>query len=120
MVEFHDDTPSHCNFLCKVCEQAIPALRPGEAYGCAFCNQYSIQLLRPGSYYGPLLVQTVIESEMVKEKNFYLVFLPGYQEASVVEKHDKNRIVKTFPLTELTHELAVQWVNKLKKYVTFQ
>jgi hypothetical protein len=111
----------HCNFLCKVCEQAIPALRSGSRYSCPICSQYVIVLKNPNSYYGSgSLVESVVESESVIEKNYYLIFLPDWQEANVVERRDKNRIVKNFPLTELTHELAVQWVNKLKKYVTFQ
>jgi hypothetical protein len=38
-------------------------------------------------------------------------------------KDEDSYLMKTlysFPLNELTHELAVQWVNKIKTYCVFQ
>lgn len=63
-----------------------------------------------------------IESESLIEKNYYLIFFPSYKEANVVEtiEGNKPRIIKTFPLEELNHELAIQWIKKLETYALFQ
>jgi hypothetical protein len=96
---------------CKVCEKAIPVPKYGESYWCIECQKYQIVCLDNG----------YVESEMLRVDNYHLIFFPTYKEANVVETNDSGKkIVNTFPLNELTHELAVQWVNKLKTYVLFQ
>ena len=112
---------------CKVCEKEIKAVqfstsygrRSADGYGCE-CLQYSFRMTNSSLIKENDDKLLIVESETIMSKNYFLVFFPVYQEANVVEKNERNRIVKTFPLTELTHELAVQWVNKLKTYVLFQ
>lgn len=119
---------------CKVCEKEIKDVqfstsyryRGSENYNCD-CMQYSFI-----AQHSSILKEDIdnkvprfltVESETIMSKNYFLIFFPTYQEASVVEKgegYNNKRIVKTFALKELTHELAVQWVNKLKTYTIFQ
>lgn len=97
---------------CKVCETAIPPPKYGEDYWCIHCSKYSV-------VYG--YWDNVVESETISVDNYYLCFLPLHKEANVVEKSDNNhRIINTFQLDELTHEVAVKWAEKLAIYKTFQ
>jgi hypothetical protein len=96
---------------CKLCEKEIPVPKYGVTYWCSHCQQYQV-IWHDNGY---------IESEVLTSGNYHLIFFPSYQEANVVEKNDNSKkIINTFALNELTHELAVQWVNKLKTYVLFQ
>ena len=63
-----------------------------------------------------------LESETIREGNYHFCFFDVYKIATVVEwiESGKFRTVKQFSLNKLTHELAVQWVNKLKTYAIFQ
>jgi len=109
---------------CKVCEQAYQAYTKGVYSGmevpirswfCDNCKQYSIQF-REG----------IPETETITSGNYMLVFFVEYKEASIVERSMDDgarkdfRKVKNIPLNELTHEAALLWVEKLKKYVIFQ
>lgn len=64
----------------------------------------------------------VPESESLQVGNYFLHFFPEFKEASVVERleNGKFKLINSIKLNELTHELAVQWVKKLKTYVLFQ
>jgi hypothetical protein len=100
---------------CKFCEKEFSvssiyvASRRG-SHWCSHCKKYSIVFSSDG----------YTESETLTIGNYHLVFFPAYHEANVVENNDDRRIVKTFPLDELTHESATHWLDKLKKYVLFQ
>jgi hypothetical protein len=59
-----------------------------------------------------------IISETLIAGNFCLILFPQFEEASILEKGSAD-VLGIFQLKELTHELAVQWVNKLKVYVLF-
>jgi hypothetical protein len=66
-------------------------------------------------------VEDFVESEILTVNNYLLVFLAIYNEANVVEKNgDNKKIIHSFPLNELTHEAAAQWIKKLRTYVLFQ
>ena len=98
--------------ICKFCEKEItvPVLFHNGVV-CDGCKHYSMIFMSNG----------FIESEVLREGNYYLCFLPGHGEASVVETRDgSKRIINTIKMDELTHEQAVHWVNKLKTYVLFQ
>lgn len=96
---------------CKFCENKIPTPDLGADWWCPQCLQYSIVCL----YHG------IVESETVRSGNFYLTYFPNYKVASIVETKDlKPYNLKNIEMNELTHEQAVQWVNKLKTYVVFQ
>jgi hypothetical protein len=95
---------------CKICEINIPVPKYGLSWWCAECNRYQIICLDNG----------IVESELITIDNYNLVFFPAYKEANVVEATDGHKIVRTFPMDELTHELANQWIGKLKTYVIFQ
>jgi hypothetical protein len=95
--------------ICKVCENSLISTWGG--WSCISCEQYTANM----SY------DNMIESETVCVSNYYLVFFPIHKEANVVEKSEENnRIIKTFPIDELTHEEAIKWLEKLKTYVIFQ
>jgi hypothetical protein len=98
--------------VCKFCEAKIPVPDLGEDWSCTSCNKYSIVCIESG----------FAETENLRIGNYWLVFLPAYKEASVVEQVDgiKHKRINSIPMDELTHELAVQWVKKLKTYVIFQ
>jgi hypothetical protein len=50
-----------------------------------------------------------------------MIFFPAYKTASIASTGDDDKkVMKSFEMNELTHEQAVQWVNKLKTYVLFQ
>jgi hypothetical protein len=82
-------------------------------YKCRLCPEYNILLASD---------KLTVESEGIRVKNHKLVFYPNKKLASVWRDDDANSFIKvsSFSLNELTHELAVQWVNKLKTYVIFQ
>src|SRR5690242_3337241 len=95
---------------CKVCETKIPTPDLGDDWWCIKCRQYSIVCMDNG----------IVESETIRSGNFYLHFFPVHKSASIVSVADENfKKIKSFDMNELTHELAVQWANKLKLYVTF-
>ena len=100
---------------CKLCSEKIPTPKLGESWWCPNCQKYSFVCYENG----------VIESEVIRASNYYLVFLPIYKTASIVEVGNiKNmrgeRVLRTCDMDELTHELAVYWSDKLKTYVLFQ
>lgn len=96
---------------CKLCETKIPTPDLGSDWWCPVCRQYSITCLDNG----------IVESEALRSGNFYMTFFPAYKTASIVETKDSKPVnLKNIDMNELTHEQAVQWVNKLKLYVTFQ
>ena|SRR5277367_737648 len=98
---------------CKICGKDLPPFKNGfiARFAACECQKYQVVCLENG----------YIESETIKIDNYHLIFLPAYKEANVVESNDGDKkIINTFALDELTHELAVQWVNKLKTYVLFQ
>ena len=96
---------------CKLCDKAIPVPQFGVSWWCSQCQKYQVIYLDNG----------FVESEMIRVDNYHLVFFPTYKEANVVESNEGGKkIINSFTMNELTHELAVQWVNKLKTYVLFQ
>lgn len=96
---------------CKFCEHQIPKPELGDDWWCPKCQKYSIVCLDNG----------IVESETLRNGNFYMVFFPTYKTASIASTNDDNKkVMKSFEMNELTHEQAVQWVNKLKTYVIFQ
>src|SRR5579864_5656436 len=112
----HRGFESHCplQFMiesCKICETKIPVPELGTDWWCPKCRQYSIVCWENG----------IVETETIRTKNFYMVFIPAYKTASIASTNeDDKKIMRSFDLNELTHELAVQWANKLKTYVVFQ
>jgi hypothetical protein len=100
---------------CKYCEKDIPVPKQGNDYWCIHCNHYLIET----DYWGDYLA-----NEILIVGNFSLHFSIKERMASIVTTNPKGNtwleVIPPFPLNELTHELAVQWVNKLKIYVTFQ
>jgi hypothetical protein len=95
---------------CKICNNNIPVPELGDDWWCPKCQQYSIVC-----DYGQ------VESETIRSGNFYMVYMPAYKTASISSTDsDDKKIFKSFEMNELTHEQAVQWVKKLKLYVTFQ
>lgn len=95
---------------CKICKHKIPTPELGDDWWCPKCQQYSIVC-----DYG------LVESETIRSGNFYLVYMPFYKTASISSTNNEDKkIFKSFEMNELTHEQAVQWVKKLKLYVTFQ
>jgi hypothetical protein len=95
---------------CKFCQSKIPVPELGADWWCPHCRQYSIACLDNG----------VVESETLRSGNFYMTFFPVFQTASIVETKDNKPVnLKNMSMNELTHEQAVQWVNKLKTYVLF-
>lgn len=95
---------------CKICEKEIPTPDLGDDWWCPVCQQYSIVCMENG----------MVESESIRSGNFYLHFFPAYGTASIVSTgKDEFKKLKSFDMNELTHEQAVQWVKKLKLYVTF-
>lgn len=79
---------------------------------CHFCPEYFIVYS---------FVKNKVITEKLLVKNFGFQFYPSSKEVRVYKEASKGRIfMQTFTLNKLTHELAVQWVNKLKIYVTFQ
>jgi hypothetical protein len=96
---------------CKFCEHKIPVPDLGDDWWCPVCQKYSIVCLD----------NSIVESETIRAGNFYMVFFPAYKTASIASTDDDDKkIMKSFEMNELTHEQAVQWVNKLKTYVLFQ
>lgn len=95
---------------CKICEEKIPVPELGEDWWCPKCMLYSIVC---DEY-------KLVESETIRAGNFYLHYFPVYKNASITYTKDENfKKLKSFEMDELTHEQAVQWVKKLKLYVTF-
>ena len=97
---------------CKVCQKAIPVPQYGTLYWCIDCQQYHV-----------CYSNGLVESETIKSDNYHLVFFPSDKEANVVEDKGSGqpaKIIKTMPMEELTHELAVHWIQKLKIYTVFQ
>jgi len=82
-------------------------------YKCRLCPEYNILLASN---------KVTVESEGIRVRNYKLVYYPNKKLASVFQDDNANSFIKvsSFPLNELTHELAVQWVNKLKTYIVFQ
>jgi hypothetical protein len=113
------------DYQCKLCDRVMifnKAVSDGIGnffkYRCVDCKQYT--MLLKGD-------QETVESETLAIGNYSLVFFPAINIASINESNTKakyvrslSRIVHRFSTKELTHELAVQWVKKLKTYVTFQ
>ena len=99
---------------CKFCEHPIPVPKLGNDYWCLHCQYYSLVMDSE--------LSGIAESESLRVGNYYLNFFPQNREGNVVEtnKDGNHRIIHTFSMNELTHELAVQWVKKLKTYVVFQ
>lgn len=96
---------------CKFCEFKIPTPELGDDWWCPKCQQYSVACYDNG----------IVESETLRKGNFYVIFFPVYKTASIVSTNDEDKkVMKSFEMNELTHEQAVQWVNKLKTYVLFQ
>lgn len=97
---------------CKICGKRIPTPSLGEDYWCYHCTKYSL-------VYDKELDS--VESETIRVGNYTLHFFPMYKEASVVEASDDNHhLLHKFSMEELTHDVALHWVDKLKKYVVFQ
>ena len=97
---------------CKVCERDIPPPQYGVDYWCIHCGKYYIVY---DDWTGDL------ESETIRSDNYCLNFFAAYKEASVVEgSAGHHRIINSFPLDELTHEVAIKWTEKLKLYVMYQ
>lgn len=110
---------------CKVCEEEYNAIHisqwhgielPIDGWHCHKCKSYDVAFDEDGS----------IETETISSGNYRLIFFAQYEQASIVEKdleskaRDAWRKVKNIELKALTHEVALQWVNKLKTYVIFQ
>ena len=100
--------------LCKFCQTP---LQEKEFYSksvvCQSCKKYGVSFFTSG----------IIESELVINKNYYLVYLNVYQDASVVELQNESKskkVLTSFPMEKLTPELVAYWFNKLKTYVLFQ
>lgn len=99
-------------YECKFCLKKIPNFSLGEDYWCIHCQLYSVVVDKE---------HHTVESETIRVGNYYLNFFNAYKEASVVESDDNgHRLIHNFQCPELTHELAVHWAEKLKKYVVFQ
>jgi hypothetical protein len=103
---------------CKVCKVAMPELtfttsmfpRPNGS-ACDACKIYSYLTNRDG----------YIETETLKVGNYYFIYFANYKSASVVEKNENtHRALSKIELTELTADIANEWVKKLKTYVLFQ
>jgi hypothetical protein len=69
----------------------------------------------------------VIYYELIKNEPFGLRFHVQENKAHLVKNFSKSFMswpfaspINSFSLKELTHELAIQWVNKLKTYTVFQ
>lgn len=114
------------DFFCKLCnrvmifEKKIWDSLAGDAfkYRCPNCKQYRM-LLKSGL--------EIIESETLEVGNFSVTFFPVQKRLRLVENFPIevgqpmfNIIKNVYGINELTHELAVQWVKKLKTCVTFQ
>lgn len=95
---------------CKVCEKEIPVPKLGEDYWCLHCQKYSISCLSNG----------YPESETIRVGNYFLVYMTAYKEASVVSVDESKKVLRNIPINEMTHEIALQWVQKLKTYCLFQ
>lgn len=85
-------------------------------FKCHLCSEY-------------FLVYSTAKNKVITEKlrlkNFGLQFFPQTKEARLYKecgvKFDTSHIFfQTLKINELTHELAIQWVNKLKTYIIFQ
>lgn len=95
---------------CKICEKVIPVPQLGDDWWCPDCQKYSISCLSNG----------FPESETIRVGNYFLVYMTAYREASVVSVDENKKILRNIPINEITHEIALQWVTKLKTYVLFQ
>ena len=110
---------------CKVCYGNIISKDYRESeYMCSNCEFYSFVTQTRLTYNSPLNKEDVFKfvvSETLQVKNYYLIFWVEECQAKVIEDNGgEKKIIHSFSLNELTHELAVQWVNKLKTYVIFQ
>jgi hypothetical protein len=104
-------------YNCKICNKIINVELPIKYYDshkCLNCNKYHLILRGDGK----------VESETITIGNYYLCFLFSYQEACVLESNGNSssdrKILSSFKMEELTHELAIYWSKKLKTYVLFQ
>ena len=97
-------------YYCKLCGKEIISKLVNHQMDCD-CQSYSVTYTYTG----------VIDIEVIRSGNYYLVFFPAYKDASVVEKpkDQKHRVLKHFTMEELSKEEAALWLVKLKKYLTF-
>jgi hypothetical protein len=108
---------------CKYCEkEALGGIVYFAGYSCPTCNIYSVtikkKLINKENIEEGFISE--VESETLKSGNCFLVYNCAHKEAYIIEKTNGFRVMHQFSLNELTHELAVQWANKLKKYLIFQ
>ncbi len=79
---------------------------------CSRCSQYTL-LFNDN--------KLDVDSEKIKVNNFYLHFSPTKKAGIIWQVVDgKERPIRRVKLEELTPEIAMQWVDKLRKYVIFQ
>lgn len=97
----------------KILIQSSPNEKSIFLFRCHLCKEYQLVSSCEGN---------AVRFEYILIKNFSLQFEPSIQVASIFtfDKNNCGRGITIFPLNELTHELAVQWVNKLKTFVIFQ
>ena len=113
------------DFRCKLCdrvmifEKKIWDSLAGHAfyYRCPSCPEYRVLLKTD--------LET-IESEVLRVGNFSATFFPVQRRLRLVENLPVTigmplfNTIENYTVNELTHELAVQWVKRLKTCVTFQ
>jgi hypothetical protein len=104
---------------CKLCGECLLLARTGRMYHkikifqCRLCEEYTLWVDADNKP----------DVEWLTVNNFNLVIVVKTQQAfvrSINENDSTNRMYPHFLLNELTHELAVQWVNKLRLYSIFQ
>lgn len=93
---------------CKVCNDVLFTRPYSTKSELCDCRHYFV-IIDEGNN---LISETLIAG------NFCLILSHQFGEASIVERGSAD-ILGVFSLKELTHELAVQWVHKLKVYVLF-
>ena len=108
---------------CKLCGNSLlydkeiwdSQLPNAHLYKCHLCPEYNLLLASD---------MKTVESEGIRIANFKLVFFPNSKKANLWQNEfgDIYKAIRVSSITmnELSHELAVQWLNKLKTYVTFQ
>jgi hypothetical protein len=106
---------------CKICEKDFPVLKYTRASICNTCNKYKVTYTTSPLPNG----EPYIESETIFIDNFYFIYSREFKQAFVVQKagddkEDRHILSDFIEIEELTHELAIHWIEKLKTYVIFQ
>ena len=95
---------------------------------CKFCDEEMNNstkelscLCQCGIYRYSMSNKDELESELIINGNYYLVYLNKYKEVNIIENGKQGRkVVLSFSLDELDSKTAKHWYNKLKTYVLFQ